>query len=60
MKPWTDVNLVWRGIFLAYTLIGTELEERKLLRDIGTPYAEYRSRVPRFFPGLRPRRRSGS
>ena len=51
--PWTDVNLVWRGIFIIYTLIGTELEERKLLRDFGAPYAEYRARVPRYFPGLR-------
>ena len=51
--PVTDVNLVWRGVFVAYTVIGTELEERKLLEDLGEPYAAYRRRVPRFFPRLR-------
>ena len=30
-KPVTDVNLVWRGVFLFYTFIGTEIEERKLV-----------------------------
>jgi protein-S-isoprenylcysteine O-methyltransferase Ste14 len=51
--PYTDVNLVWRAIFVLYTLIGTELEERKLLKEIGKEYAAYRARVPRFFPHLR-------
>jgi len=54
-RPFTDVNTVWRGVFFAYTLIGTELEERKLLRQFGQDYADYRRRVPRFFPRLRPR-----
>lgn len=57
--PWTDVNLVWRVIFIIYTLIGTELEERKLLRDFGASYADYKARVPRYFPRLRQRQRSG-
>ena len=48
--PWTDVNLVWRGVFFAYTLLGCELEERKLLRDAGAPYADYRRRVGRYWP----------
>lgn len=51
--PFTDVNLVWRGVFVLYTLMGAELEERKLLAEIGEPYREYRRRVPRFFPRLR-------
>jgi len=50
--PFTDVNLAWRGVFLVYTLIGTELEERKLLADLGETYAAYRRRVPRFLPGV--------
>lgn len=54
----TDVNLVWRLVFAAYVLVGTELEERKLLRDLGPRYAAYRGRVPRFFPSLSGRRRS--
>ncbi|MBK9777232.1 MAG: hypothetical protein KA224_09340 [Steroidobacteraceae bacterium] len=53
MLPWTDVNLAWRGTFLAYTLLGCELEERKLLRDIGAPYAEYRRQVGRYWPKRR-------
>lgn len=53
MLPWTDVNLAWRITFLAYTLLGCELEERKLLREIGAPYAEYRRRVGRFWPRRR-------
>jgi methanethiol S-methyltransferase len=48
--PITDVNLVWRGVFLVYTLIGTELEERKMVQDLGGVYGEYRKKVPRFFP----------
>jgi protein-S-isoprenylcysteine O-methyltransferase Ste14 len=53
--PWTDVNLVWRGVFFAYTLLGCELEERKLLRDLGAPYADYRRRVGRYWPRRRSR-----
>ncbi len=53
--PWTDINAVWRGVFLIYTLVGCELEERKLLRDVGAPYAESRRLVglsgPRGGPG---------
>ena len=50
--PVTDVNLIWRSVMFVYVLIGTELEERKLLREIGLPYEEYRQRVPRFFPRI--------
>ena len=51
--PVTDVNAIWRGVFILYTLIGTELEERKLLREIGEPYVEYRREVPRYLPRWR-------
>jgi protein-S-isoprenylcysteine O-methyltransferase Ste14 len=57
--PYTDVNLAWRVVFLVYTLIGTELEERKLLKELGATYAAYRDGVPRFFPDPRTPRRSG-
>lgn len=50
--PVTDVNLIWRLVFAIYVLIGTELEERKLLREWGESYAAYRREVPRFFPAL--------
>jgi protein-S-isoprenylcysteine O-methyltransferase Ste14 len=56
--PVTDVNLVWRLVFIVYVLVGTELEERKLLRDVGAPYAAYRRRVPRYLPLPSGRRRS--
>lgn len=48
--PLSDINAVWRGVFIAYTLIGTELEERKLLKEIGEPYREYRRQAARYFP----------
>lgn len=54
--PLTDVNLAWRGVMIVYLLVGTELEERKLLGELGETYADYRRRVPRFFPW--PRRRN--
>lgn len=54
--PVTDVNLAWRLVLAGYVLVGTELEERKLLADLGPPYADYRRRVPRFVPRLVPRR----
>lgn len=34
----------------AYLVIGSLLEERKLLARYGAPYADYRRRVPRFIP----------
>lgn len=56
--PWTDVNLAWRGVFLLYTLVGCELEERKLLKEIGPPYAAYRREVGRYWPRRRANRRT--
>jgi len=50
--PVTDVNLVWRLVFIGYILVGTELEERKLLDELGQTYAVYRRAVPRFVPLL--------
>ena len=38
-----------------YIVIGAIFEERKLLRDFGSAYAEYSARTPMFIPGLRPR-----
>ena len=48
--PVTDVNIVWRTIFLIYTFVGTELEERKLIVEIGRDYEDYRQEVGRYFP----------
>ncbi len=36
-----------------YILIGVVFEERKLLREFGQAYAEYKSTTPMLFPGLK-------
>jgi protein-S-isoprenylcysteine O-methyltransferase Ste14 len=48
--PVTDVNLVGRLILSIYLVVGSVLEERKLLAEIGAPYAEYRRKVPMLLP----------
>lgn len=48
--PFSDTNLIWRSIFVAYVFLGTELEDRKLLSEFGNDYENYRSKVPRFIP----------
>ncbi|MCP4291484.1 MAG: hypothetical protein GY780_06585 [bacterium] len=48
--PVTDVNLVWRLVFIAYTLIGTEIEEKKLSVEWGDQYVQYKKEVGRFLP----------
>jgi methanethiol S-methyltransferase len=37
-------------IFSAYIIIGAFFEERKLLRDFGSVYAEYKSKTPMLIP----------
>lgn len=41
-----------------YILIGAYFEERKLLREYGAAYAEYRASTPMLIPGLRFHRRN--
>ena len=36
-----------------YILVGAYFEERKLLREFGQAYAEYKSKTPMLIPGLR-------
>ena len=48
--PVTDVNLVPRIILSLYFVVGTWLEEQKLLASIGQPYADYRRQVPMLLP----------
>lgn len=45
--PLSLATAIWGSL---YTLIGTYFEERKLLALYGQAYADYRSRVPAFFP----------
>lgn len=52
--PVMTVNLLAFNIGLSgYILVGAIFEERKLLREYGKAYAEYRARTPMLIPGLR-------
>jgi len=42
-----------RAICILYVLIGTSLEERRLLRERGEEYRLYQAEVPRLFPRFR-------
>jgi len=54
LAPQVTVNrLVLMVSLTLYLVIGAYFEERKLLRDFGSAYAEYKSRTPMFVPGLR-------
>lgn len=46
----TDVNVSVRIIVTVYLIVGTYLEERKLLVERGEPYEKYREEVPMYFP----------
>ncbi len=50
-------HLVFSVAMTGYILVGTALEERDLLRSLGSRYEAYRREVPRFFPV--PWRRAG-
>ncbi len=43
-------------VFTLYIFIGAWFEERKLLKDFSPAYAEYKSRVPMFFPKIQNRK----
>jgi len=54
LTPVVTVNLL--VVYLALTLyihIGIAFEERKLLREFGSDYAEYRANTPMLIPGLK-------
>ncbi|CAK8713685.1 methanethiol S-methyltransferase [Candidatus Electrothrix laxa] len=48
--PITDVNLPTRIILTLYLIIGTLLEERKLVKELGEPYLRYQEQVPMLIP----------
>lgn len=39
-------------VFMLYILIGAWFEERKLLKDFGPVYTEYKARVPMLIPKI--------
>jgi protein-S-isoprenylcysteine O-methyltransferase Ste14 len=50
LGPLTDVTLMVRIILSLYLVIGTLLEERKLVRELGKPYRLYCRQVPMLIP----------
>ena len=46
----TDVSLVSKTVLILYIIIGTLLEENRLISEIGEPYLTYREKVPMFIP----------
>ncbi len=55
---WLSPQMSWNLLGLnlgvtAYLVIGALFEERKLLREFGPAYAEYRRRTPMLLPGLK-------
>ncbi len=58
LLPVMTANLLALNIGLtAYIVIGAYFEERKLLRELGPPYAEYQRRTPMLVPGFPPKGR---
>lgn len=54
LTPVMSLNVLTLDLSLTvYILIGAWFEERKLLREYGDEYAEYRRRTPMLIPGLR-------
>ncbi len=52
------VDLVINTLLTLYVLIGTWLEERKLVLEFGEAYIRYQRQVPMLVPSIRKRRRS--
>jgi len=50
LGPLTDVTLLVRIILTLYLVIGTLLEEQKLVRELGKVYQEYCRQVPMLIP----------
>ena len=48
--------LIANIVITVYTLIGIELEEKKLIAEFGESYAKYQSNVPRLIPFFKPKR----
>lgn len=49
----TDVSLVMRGVLIVYTIVGAQLEERKLVAEFPDTYIRYQRAVPMLVPRLR-------
>lgn len=49
-------NLIAVVLLIAYVLVGLIFEERKLVKEFGKSYVEYRSKVPKLIPSFRGRK----
>jgi protein-S-isoprenylcysteine O-methyltransferase Ste14 len=50
----TADRLLFNVLFTAWIVVGTVLEERDLVRELGDPYRTYQSQVPMLVPWRRP------
>lgn len=50
--------LIANTIITIYTLIGIELEEKKLIAEFGDRYVQYRKKVPKLIPLLKAKRKA--
>lgn len=44
--------LIMNGVIASYLIIGTKLEERKLIKEFGPQYIDYMHRVPMLLPNI--------
>jgi protein-S-isoprenylcysteine O-methyltransferase Ste14 len=51
VRPLDPAALVTNAVLTAYLVVGTFLEERKLIAEFGDAYRKYQSKVPMFLPG---------
>lgn len=54
-RPLDMAAVVTNIVLTAYLVIGTILEERKLVAELGEPYKDYQKKVPMFVPGAKGR-----
>jgi methanethiol S-methyltransferase len=52
----TDVNLAWRGVFVVYLVVGSWIEDRRLIHKFGSEYKQYSQEVPGLIPRWSPSR----
>jgi protein-S-isoprenylcysteine O-methyltransferase Ste14 len=52
----TADRLLFAVLFTGWIVLGTVLEERDLVRDLGEPYREYQRQVPMLVPWRGPAR----
>ena len=46
-------DIVVNTVLTIYILIGTRLEENKLIKEFGDPYINYQNEVPMFIPFIK-------